>query len=327
MAGNAVTLTFAGDSRSLERSFDAVGKGAKEMADDLESAEKDAGRFSKGIGSMNEKIDASESKFMGAADLVDGLAGAFGVSLGPTVDYARAFGDMAGGFTATLGPAMDGITGKLGKLSAVTKLQTGAQAALNAVMSANPILLAVVAVAALTAGFVLAYKKSETFRNIVQGAMDGAKAAIGWVGDKVEWLVDKVERGTKGVAKALGKYADIMTTPYRLAFNGIADLWNNTIGSLHFSIPGWVPGIGGNGFDVPDIPKLARGGTARAGMPHLVGEQGPELFVPGMTGTVVPNNALGGGVTVQVVGGEDKFLSWLREAVRVRGGPGPALGF
>ena len=29
-------------------------------------------------------------------------------------------------------------------------------------------------------------------------------------------------------------------------------------------------------------------------MPYLVGERGPELFIPGAQGTVVPNNAMGG---------------------------------
>jgi hypothetical protein len=36
---------------------------------------------------------------------------------------------------------------------------------------------------------------------------------------------------------------------------------------------------------------LALGGPARAGQPYLVGERGPELFVPGASGTVVPNSA------------------------------------
>jgi len=43
------------------------------------------------------------------------------------------------------------------------------------------------------------------------------------------------------------------------------------------------------------IPALAAGGRARGGMPHLVGEMGPELFVPDSSGYVVPNHALGGG--------------------------------
>jgi lambda family phage tail tape measure protein len=41
------------------------------------------------------------------------------------------------------------------------------------------------------------------------------------------------------------------------------------------------------------IPGLAKGGPAKAGQPYIVGEQGPELFVPQGSGTVVPNNKLG----------------------------------
>jgi hypothetical protein len=44
-------------------------------------------------------------------------------------------------------------------------------------------------------------------------------------------------------------------------FNAIAGAWNSTVGSLSFHIPGWVPKLGGAGFDVPDIPTLATGGV------------------------------------------------------------------
>jgi phage-related protein len=44
-----------------------------------------------------------------------------------------------------------------------------AQFALNAVMAANPITLVVLAIAALVAAFVVAYKTSETFRNFING--------------------------------------------------------------------------------------------------------------------------------------------------------------
>lgn len=43
------------------------------------------------------------------------------------------------------------------------------------------------------------------------------------------------------------------------------------------------------------IGARASGGPVSAGMPYLVGEQGPELIVPKMPGTVVPNGALAGG--------------------------------
>ena len=34
--------------------------------------------------------------------------------------------------------------------------------------------------------------------------------------------------------------------------------------------------------------------------PYLVGERGPELFVPRSSGTIVPNNAMGGSTNVVV---------------------------
>jgi hypothetical protein len=43
------------------------------------------------------------------------------------------------------------------------------------------------------------------------------------------------------------------------------------------------------------IPGRAVGGPVSAGMPYMVGERGPELFVPNASGTIVPNGA--GGAT------------------------------
>ena len=39
-----------------------------------------------------------------------------------------------------------------------------------------------------------------------------------------------------------------------------------------------------------------RGGTVTANKPYIVGEAGAELFVPNKTGTIIPNNRLGGGM-------------------------------
>ena len=44
---------------------------------------------------------------------------------------------------------------------------------------------------------------------------------------------------------------------------------------------------------LPPLPGKARGGAVGAGRPYLVGERGPELFVPGAQGNIVPNNAMG----------------------------------
>ena len=48
------------------------------------------------------------------------------------------------------------------------------------------------------------------------------------------------------------------------------------------------------------IPFLAEGGPAMAGQPYIVGEEGPELFVPSTSGTVVPS----GETTGAAIGGE-----------------------
>lgn len=51
-----------------------------------------------------------------------------------------------------------------------------------------------------------------------------------------------------------------------------------------------VVGIGGAGFG----GRRAGGGPVSGGTSYLVGEMGPELFVPSGDGRIVPNNALGG---------------------------------
>ena len=49
------------------------------------------------------------------------------------------------------------------------------------------------------------------------------------------------------------------------------------------------------------IAQRAIGGPVTAGSPYLVGERGPELFMPSRGGRIIPNNALGGGGTSVVV--------------------------
>lgn len=43
------------------------------------------------------------------------------------------------------------------------------------------------------------------------------------------------------------------------------------------------------------IPGKAIGGTVAKNQPYIVGERGPELFIPGGSGTIIPNRNLGGG--------------------------------
>jgi TP901 family phage tail tape measure protein len=57
------------------------------------------------------------------------------------------------------------------------------------------------------------------------------------------------------------------------------------------------------------IPQRAAGGPVSSGQAYMVGERGPELFVPGRSGTIVANDKMGGGNTNVVVNVDAKGSS------------------
>jgi len=58
--------------------------------------------------------------------------------------------------------------------------------------------------------------------------------------------------------------------------------------------------IASGGFVETVFEPKAAGGPVKQGGSYLVGERGPELFSPGVSGMITPNHALGGGTTVVV---------------------------
>jgi hypothetical protein len=64
-------------------------------------------------------------------------------------------------------------------------------------------------------------------------------------------------------------------------------------------------GVSGVGMQAPiyltpPIFARAAGGPVTSGQPYLVGESGPELFVPSMSGGIVSNGRVGGAVAITV---------------------------
>ena len=120
------------------------------------------------------------------------------------------------------------------------------------------------------------------------------------VGDRIatgvsDALADAV-MGTKSLADA--------------AKNLLGDIANmlirTGINTLLFNAFGGSKGIFKN------LDTFAAGGRPTVGQPSIVGEKGPELFVPSRAGTIIPNNQLGGQsvtnnivVNVDVDGGVD----------------------
>lgn len=191
-----VTLTLAGDASKLEQVFDSVGQSSKQMAGDVGKSSKDVGESFDRAGEAADNVD---TKAMGFRDTLTGVQDTMsGTAMIAQGDLFNGFltlgagvGDLASGFFNLLIP--------LGK-TAILKGFAAAQWLINAAMSANPIGLVVIALALLVAGFVIAWKKSETFRDVVKKALDAVKKAF-W------WLVDGFGKAWKAVGEAWGKFA------------------------------------------------------------------------------------------------------------------------
>lgn len=81
-----------------------------------------------------------------------------------------------------------------------------------------------------------------------------------------------------------------------------------TLGGLFGSLFGSaIGGAATGGFEIGGISGFASGGRPSVGMPSLVGERGPELFVPDVAGTIVPNGRYGG--TVTLVGSDSAMIA------------------
>lgn len=281
-----------------------------------------------------------------------------------------------------------------------TGIATAAQWAFNVAMSANPVSLIIIAIVALTAGIVALYMKSETAREIINGAFsaiwtsiqfvynwvrdnwpllltiltgpiglavtqvikhwdsikNGALAVINWVRDNWQLLLS-ILTGPIGAAviqivkhwddikgagvkvynwftelpgklgEALSGIGQIILSPFKAAFNAVASAWNNSVGKVGFTVPGWVPKLGGKGWSIPDIPLLAAGGTITGSGTALVGEAGPELLsLPrGAQVAPLPRGVSGGGgggenrVVLDVTGADQEMVKLIRRMVRTQG--------
>lgn len=151
-------------------------------------------------------------------------------------------------------------------VAAVTRGWAAAQLLFNAAMNANPIGLIALAVIGLGTALVVAYKKSETFRNIVQGAWEGIKTAASavWnsvlkptfsafaaafraVGAAASWLWGTILRPVFGfISSAARILMTVVVTaailPIVAAFKLLAAvgkwLWTNAISPVF----GWIAG-------------------------------------------------------------------------------------
>ncbi len=110
-----------------------------------------------------------------------------------------------------------------------------------------------------------------------------------------DFLFDPFSEGLDGMLKGFidvirRMIAEAAAAKILEAFGG-SGIFGSILGGLFGGATGSASG---------SIPGLASGGPVSSGRAYMVGEQGPELFVPGASGNIVPNGAMGG-VTVAPV--------------------------
>lgn len=366
-----VTLTLAGDGSQLEKVFDSVGSSSSRMADSVgESSRRVAEDTGSGFNAAGEAADGAEGKAQGFADVLTGTAdigaGTAEIMKGNLfegfVTVGQGAADLAGGLASFLIPAIGNlrnislasaaatarqttanIAGRGAALAsaAATNVMAGAQRVLNAAMRANPIGLVITALILIGTAFVAAYKKSETFRNIVNGAVNGVltvvRAVYGWIRDNWRTLLnilvapfslvikpiwkhrDSILNAIRAVPGAISGFmrgvASTITAPFRAAFNGIRSAWNSTVGGKGFSVPGWVPNIGGKGFT---IPYFHTGGIVSGAM----GSETLAVLKAGERVTGGRSSGSGPVVVLKSDGGRvgKLLIQILKEAIRIEGG-------
>lgn len=236
------------------------------------------------------------------------------------------------------------VTPLLTGLVGVTGLVTAAQWAWNAAQAASPLTWIVLAIIVVVAGIVLLV----THLDIVKKAWDAtwkfmrsAAAAVGrwfkewlWEGQiKPAWeairnggirvwnwmrdLPHKLKSAFMGIA-------NFLFAPFRIAFNNIASAWNNTVGRLRWTIPSWVPVVGGNTIAAPRLPRF------HAGVGVVPGVVGSEVLAVLQAGERVSSTASsnddGGWVSIRGDGLIDALIAMIADRVSVRGGRPAQLG-
>jgi len=126
-----------------------------------------------------------------------------------------------------------------------------------------------------------------------QGTMEminGTKTAQQAFADFLNSIVDIL---MKSAAQMIAQYIAIGVAR---SFAGVGGLFSGA-GPVQF--PGSTS-VGVSGFGLPNLMARAGGGSVMAGQPYVVGENGPELFMPGRSGGIAPAGSFGGGSNIVV---------------------------
>ncbi|MFC0628540.1 hypothetical protein [Kribbella deserti] len=245
-----VTLTFAGDSSKLESTFDKVGSSARSM-------DREVGQAGAGFDKVGEAADGAEGKAQGFSDTLTGtkdvMGGAAEIAKGNLFEGFVMLGtgaaDLAGGLASFVVPALKKTWASMMSTTVATKVMTVAQKGLNLAMRMNPIGLIVTALVLLVGGIILAYKKSETFRRVVDTAMRGIKKAFGWIVEGFGNAWRALSAGYTRFVNWIGGWKSAVTNRVKSLFSAITGAFGaawSAVSGAWGRFTGWVGGWKGS---------------------------------------------------------------------------------
>jgi murein DD-endopeptidase MepM/ murein hydrolase activator NlpD len=139
---------------------------------------------------------------------------------------------------------------------------------------------------------------------VEQDLAQGLAQALVYGDDLGDVLVNSIKRAAAALIES-GLLNLLSGGQQGQSFSGMFSSFSSMLGL------GGAPGGGAGVPGVPGIPKdagnwkfFANGGVPPVGVPSIVGERGPELFIPKVPGTIIPNHAFrrgGGGAPDEII--------------------------
>ena len=128
----------------------------------------------------------------------------------------------------------------------------------------SPITLVILAITALIAIIILCVKHWDKIKAAAASCWEGIKSAWGSVKD---WFKNKV---VDPISDLFSKLAQGIANTFKTPINFIIDGINTFLKGINkIKIPDWVPGVGGKGFNIKPIQRLAQGGYVQPRNPQL----------------------------------------------------------
>lgn len=242
MAGKAaelaIRMTEQGTSEAAA-GLDKVASSASSMGDKVEAAGRSADKGAAGIDRTAESADEMASKGSQAAGAMAGLGdligGPFGAAMQTGGIGLQAMADSGDLLNAALeNSVVSSLRAKAAtvaqtvatKAQAVaTRVMTVAQKALNLAQRASPIGLIITGVLLLVGAIVLAYKRSDTFRRIVDKALSVAKAGVGKVVDAFKALGPIVGKVASFIGTVVKTYVGVYVKAFQLSLAVVKAVW------------------------------------------------------------------------------------------------------